>query len=51
MRIPKNSVEIILFVSIVIVGYYYEGLSGAFLDSLAAILLIIRTKLREKVKW
>jgi len=48
MKIPKNSIEILLFISLVVAGYYYEGLSGAFLGSLAAILLIIRMRLREK---
>lgn len=51
MKIPKNLVEILLSIFLIIVGHHYEGLSGAFMGGLVAILLIIRTKMREKVRW
>lgn len=47
MRIPKNFVEILLFIFLVTIGYYYEKLSGALIGAIIAILLIIRTKIRE----
>ena len=47
MKIPKNSVEILLFIFLMIGGYIYEGLSGILIGGVVAILLIIRTKLRE----
>lgn len=50
MKIPKNSVEILLFIFLVVVGYIYEGLSGVFIGGILAIILIIRTKLRENIK-
>ncbi len=51
MKIPKNFVEMLLFISFVVTGYYYEGLSGVLIGSLLAILLIIRGKMMEKIKW
>ncbi len=50
MKMPKNLVEILLFIFLVVGGYIYEGLFGILIGSIGAILLIIRTKLREKTK-
>ncbi len=51
MKIPKNSAEILLFIFLVAGGYIYEGFFGVLLGSILTILLIIRTKLRENIKW
>ena len=50
MKTPKNLVEILLFIFLVVGGYIYEGLFGILIGSIIAIFLIIRTKLREKIK-
>ncbi len=51
MENHKNFVEILLFIFLVAIGYYYERLSGALVGGLSAILLIIRGKMMEKIKW
>ncbi len=47
----KNLVEILLFIFLVVIGYFYNGYSGVLIGGGVAILLIIRTKLRENIKW
>lgn len=51
MRIHKNLPEILLFISLVAVGYIYGGFEGTLISGGLAILLIIRQKLRAKIKW
>jgi len=48
MKIPKNLAEILLFIFLVAGGYIYAGFDGILIGGGIAILLIIRTKLREK---
>lgn len=48
MKIPKNLAEILLFIFLVAGGYIYGGLGGMLFGGFVAIILIIRTKLRER---
>jgi hypothetical protein len=53
MKMPKNLPEILLFIFTVVVFYIYGGFEfdGILIGGGLAILLIIRIKLWEKIKW